>query len=105
MLGTTEFIQAEGMSEGLLNESLLGYNRSDAIGAFVAERRIQQSELLHRSELFQELFHSEIGPGALGLAVNILEQRDSQHAIESMHADLAVGPVVHRSPAQQVAVL
>jgi hypothetical protein len=41
------------MSEGLLNESLFGQNSRDAIGAFVAERRIQQSELLYRSELFQ----------------------------------------------------
>jgi hypothetical protein len=65
------------MSEGLLYENLLGQNSSDAVGPFVAKRRIQQSELLHWSALFQQLFHSEIGPGGLGLAVNVLEQRDS----------------------------
>ena len=93
------------MGEGLLDESLFGKNGGGSIGTFVAERRIQQSELLDRGELFQQLFHGEIRPGGLGLAVNLLEQRDSQHAVEGMHANLAVGPVVHRPPAQPVAVL
>jgi len=30
---------------------------------------------------------------------------DAEHAIESVDANLAVGPVIHRSPAQPVAVL
>ena len=104
-LGTTEFVQAQGMGEGLLSESLFGQDGSDAVGPFVAKWRIEQGELLDRGELLQQLFHCEIGPGGPGLAVNVLEQRDSQHAVESMHANLAVGPVVHRSPAQPVAVL
>ena len=62
------------MGEGLLNERLFGKNGSGAIGPFVAERRIQQSELLDRGELFQQLFHCEIRPGGPGLAVNVLEQ-------------------------------
>ena len=73
MLGTTKLIQSQGIGEGLLSESLPGQNGSDAVGSFVAKRRIQQNELLDRAELLQQLFHCKIGPSAPGLAVNVLE--------------------------------
>jgi hypothetical protein len=39
------------------------------------------------------------------LFVKLLEQRDAEHAIESVDANLAIGPVMHRSPTQPVAIL
>jgi hypothetical protein len=54
----------------LLSEGLLRQDGSNALGAFVSEGRIQQNKLLDRAELFQQLFHSEIGPGGLGLTMN-----------------------------------
>jgi hypothetical protein len=37
--------------------------------------------------------------------MHILQQRDAEHAIESMDADLAVGPVMHGPPAQPLSIL
>src|SRR5215469_10241409 len=36
--------------------------------------------------------------------MEMLQQRDAQHAIKSMDADLAIGPVIHRPPSQPVSV-
>jgi hypothetical protein len=38
------------------------------------------------------------------LFVNVLEQRDPEHAIEGMNTDLAVGPVIHGPPSEKVFV-
>src|SRR5271156_2889968 len=37
--------------------------------------------------------------------MDILEERNSKHAIEGMNADLAVGPMMHRTPVQPIAIL
>jgi len=37
--------------------------------------------------------------------MEVLQQRDAEHALKRMDANLAIGPVIHRSPAQPVAVL
>jgi hypothetical protein len=39
------------------------------------------------------------------LLMHILQQRDAEHAIESMDADLAIRPVVHRSPSEPLSIL
>src|SRR5437764_10752987 len=66
--------------------------------AFLALPRIEQNELLNPLQLFDELFHGKIAPGGFGLAMHILQHRDAQHAVKGVDADLAVGPVMHRSP-------
>ena len=35
---------------------------------------------------------------------DVLEQRDADHAIEGVNANLAIGPVVHRAPTEPVAI-
>ena len=37
--------------------------------------------------------------------MEMLQERDAKHAIKSMDANLAIGPVIHRSPSQPVAIL
>src|ERR1039458_6853866 len=39
------------------------------------------------------------------LPAYVLQQRDAEHAVEGMDTNLLVRPVIHRSPAQPVAVL
>ncbi len=36
--------------------------------------------------------------------MEMLQERDAEHAIKSVDANLAVGPVIHRSPAEPVSV-
>jgi hypothetical protein len=36
--------------------------------------------------------------------MHILQQRDTQHAVKRMDANLAVGPVMHRSPSEPLSV-
>ena len=88
-----------------MRQSLFGQHRRYPVGAFVAKRRIEQGELLDLVELLQQLFDGETGPAALRLSMDMLEQGDAEHAVEGMHADLAVGPVIHRSPGQPLTVL
>src|SRR5207244_8173122 len=72
--------------------------------AFLALPRIEQNELLNPLQLFDELFHGKIAPGGFGLAMHILQHRDAQHAVKGVDADLAVGPVMHRSPTEPLSV-
>src|SRR5439155_6178314 len=72
--------------------------------AFLALPRLEQNELLNLLQLFEELFHGKIAPSGFGLAMHILQKRDAQHAVKRMDADLAVGPVMHRSPTQPLSV-
>src|SRR2546421_12485025 len=37
--------------------------------------------------------------------MEVLQQRDAEHAVKSMDANLAIGPVIHRSPSQPVSIL
>ena len=104
-LGNMQLIQTQGFGQGLLRESLFGKHGGDAIGTLLALRRIEQNELLNLAQLFHELFHGDSVPGGLRLFVEVLQQGDSEHAIKSMDANLAIGPVIHRAPSQPVAVL
>src|SRR5215831_18314146 len=100
-----QLVQTEGFGQGLLGEGLFGEHRGDAVGAFLALRWIQQYELLNLAQLFHQLFHGDSVPGGLRLFMEMLQQRDAQHAIKSMDANLAIGPVIHRPPSQPVAIL
>src|SRR5437016_5918542 len=71
---------------------------------FLALPWVEQNELLYPLQLFNELLHRKITPSGLGLAMHILQQRDAQHAVKRMDADLAVGPVMQRSPTQPLSV-
>jgi hypothetical protein len=54
-LGTTELFQPQRVGESLLREGLLGEHGGHAIRALVAERRVEEHELLNLAEFFQEL--------------------------------------------------
>ena len=66
--------------------------------------RIEENELLDLPQLLEQLFHGEPRPGRLSLFVDVLQEGDTQQAIESVNADLAVGPVIHRTPPQPVPI-
>src|SRR5450432_4371928 len=100
-----QLIQAQGFGQGLLSEGLFGQHRRDAVGALLALGWVEQNELLNLAQLFQKLLRGDSVPGTLRLFVEILQERDAKHAIKSMDANFAIGPVVHRSPAQPVSVL
>src|SRR2546428_230260 len=37
--------------------------------------------------------------------MEMLQERDAEHAVKSMDANLAIRPVIHRSPSQPVSIL
>ena len=57
------------------------------------------------AQFAEQLLHRQAGLDCLGLFVQVLQQRDAEHAVKGMHLDLAVGPVVHRPPAQLLPAL
>ena len=103
-LGTTELLQSKRFGESLLSKGLLGQDGGHTIGSLVPERRVEEDELLNLAEFLQELLYAQPRPHILGLAMQVLEQRDSEHTVEGVNPDLAVGPVMHRPPAQPFAV-
>ena len=72
--GNTELVESEAGCESLLDEALLGQQGGNAMGSLVAEGWIEQSKLLDLTELVQELFDGQVGPGCLRLAMNVLKQ-------------------------------
>src|SRR3984893_738884 len=99
-----QLVQAQGFGQGLLSEGLFREHGGDAGGAFLTLGWVQQNELLKLTQLFQKLFGGDSVPGALRLSVEMLQERDAEHAIESVDANLAVGPVLHRTPAQPLSI-
>ena len=73
-LGTTQLIQAQGLSERLLRQGLLGDNCGYAIRPFFALRRIEQNELLDLLQFFEQLLHGDPVPSGLRLLMYILQQ-------------------------------
>src|SRR6516225_11456279 len=100
-----QLIQTESFGQGLLSEGQFGEHGGDAVGTFLALWRVQQNEWLNLPQLFQELLHRNSVPDSLRLFMEMLQQGDAEHAIKRMDANLAIGPVIHRSPSQPVAVL
>ena len=100
-----QLIQAQSFGQGLLSEGLFGQDRRNPVGAFLALGWVQQNELLNLTQLFQKLLRGDSVPSALRLFMEMLQERDAQHAIKSMDANLAIGPVIHRSPTQPVSIL
>jgi hypothetical protein len=99
-----QLVQAQGFGQGLLSEGLFREHGGDAVGRISRLGRVPQNELLNLTQLFRKLFAGDSVPGALRLFVEMLQQRDAEHAIESVDANLAVGPVIHWSPVQPVAI-
>jgi hypothetical protein len=62
--------------------------RRDAVGAFLALRWVQQNQLLDLTQLCQKLLCGDAIPGTLRLLVEMLQERDAQHAVESVNANL-----------------
>ena len=100
-----QLVQSQGFGQGLLSEGLFGQHGRDAVRTFVALRWVQQNELLNLLQLFHKLFHGDSFPGTLRLFVEMLQERDAEHAVKSMDANLAIRPVIHRSPSEPVSLL
>ncbi len=105
MLGTTELIETEFLRQSLQCERLLGQYRGYSVWRLAALGRVQQSVFLNLAQLILQFFDGESGLCRLCLPAYALPQRDAQHAIEGMDTNLLVGPVIHRFPAEPVAVL
>src|ERR1019366_1248433 len=60
---------------------------------------VEEDELLNLAEFLQKLLDAQPRPHIPGLAMKILKQRDSEHTVEGVNPDLAVGPMIHRPPA------
>ena len=88
----------------LLWQRLLGEHRGDSLRSLFALWRVEQDKFLDLTQLLQQLLHRDARPCRLGLAVHVLQHRDAQHAIERVHADLAVGPMMHGTPAQPLPI-
>src|SRR5664279_4658459 len=99
-----QLVQAQGLGQSLLSEGLFGQHGCDAVRAFLTLRWVQQNELLNLTQLFQKLLGGDSVPGALREFMQMLQERDAEHAIESVDTNLAVGPVIHRPPAQPVSI-
>src|SRR5271157_4704646 len=102
--GTTELLQAQGFGQAFLDEALGG----DHGGGSIRTRTlggIQEYELLDLLQLFLQIFDGDRGPEGLGLAANVVQQGETQQAVKSVHADLAVGPVIQGLPVEPVAFL
>ena len=56
-------------------------------------------------EFLLKLLDGDCGTYVLYLTVNVAQQGDPQHAIKGMHANLAIGPVIHGTPVEPVPVL
>ena len=74
-----QLIQAQGFGQGLLSEGLFGQYGGDAVGAFLALRRVQENELLNLTEFLQKLLGGDSVPGALCLFMEMLQERDAEH--------------------------
>src|SRR5579863_10061968 len=99
-----QLVQAQSFGQGLLSKGLFRQHSRDAVGAFLALGWVQQNELLNLTQLIQKLLGGDSIPGALSLLVEMLQERDAEHAIASVDANFAVGPVIHWSPAQPVSI-
>ena len=97
-------IEAKTLGEFLLSQRLLGEDGSGSVRAFVALWWVKQYDLPNLFQLVDERFEGNPTPGVLRLLVQILKQRYAEHAVKSMDANLAAGPVEHRSPSQPVPV-
>ena len=102
--GFSQFIQAEHAGQLLLRESLFGSYNGGPRWPLFSLGWIEENELLDLSEFLQQLFHGQSRPSRLSLFVDVLEQGNTQHAIESVNVDLCVGPVIHRPPSEPVAI-
>jgi hypothetical protein len=83
---------------------LFGSNNGSPRWPLFTLRWIEKNELLDLSEFLQQLFHGQPGPSRPSLFVDVLEQGNTQHAVESVNVDLGVGPVIHRTPTEPVAI-
>ena len=104
-LGLEQFLQFQFGHQGRLCQGLLGRDGRHPWRSLLPQRRIQQVDALDLAQLVLEAFHGQRRPRRPRLAVQVLQQRHAQQAVERVHPDLAVGPVVQRTPAQPVPAL
>ena len=100
-----QFFEAKSFDQGLLRQSLLGKYIGGARGSLFALGWVKQNELLNFRQFFQQLFERQIGPRGSRLLVKIVQQRDAEHAIESVNPNFAIRPVMHGIPTQPVSIL
>ena len=65
---------------------------------------VDQHGLADGGELAEELADAEAQAGALGLAAHQVGDLQGEHAGEGVHADVVLGPVVHRGEGDHVRV-
>ncbi len=100
-----QFVELQFGGQGNLRQGLLGSDGRDARRSLLAQWRVQQIDALDLPQFVLEPFHGQGRPDRLGLLVQVLQQRHPQQTVEGVHADLAVGPVVQRPPAQPLPAL
>ena len=83
---------------------MFGSHNCGALRSFFSLRWIEEDELLNLPQFIAHLFYGEPRPSRLRLFVDVLQKRDTEHAIESVNPDLAVGPVIHGTPSEPVPV-
>jgi hypothetical protein len=64
--------QTERFGESLLGKGLLGEHGGHTIRSLVAERRVEEDELLNLAEFLQKLLNAQPRPHVPGLAMKVL---------------------------------
>ena len=89
-------LQSQGVAEPLL--LLIAMRQAEGRARFVLARlaRIDDQNFLDRAQQFHHPCEAQIDSLDVEGALQQRNQRQSQDAVEGMHADLAVGPMKHR---------
>ena len=66
--------------------------------------RIKQNELLDFRQFCEQLFEPQIGPPGLRLLLEMVQQRDAEHAVEVVHPNSAIRSVMHGIPTEPVSI-
>src|SRR6266516_4197882 len=97
-------VEGEQVVERLLGGVAVGKEAAGA-GAALAAVVVEQDSLLDARQLPQQLTHGQVQPRLLGMATQQVRDRQGQHTVEDVDADLLVGPVVHGAKRHHLGVL
>jgi len=88
-----------------LGEGVPSVDGGSSWRAFLPLRRVEEDVLVDGGEFGLEEFDGDLGADTASARMQEVEEREAEHAVESMDADFVVCPVVHRTPAEPVTVL
>src|SRR6266536_3596613 len=97
-------VEREQVVERLLGGGAVGEDAPGA-GAALAAVVVEQDGLLDARQLSQQLTNRQVQPRLVGMAAQQVRDRQGQHAVEDVDADLLVGPVVHGAKRHHLGVL